>query len=72
MERLADDGWREEIISHRQEYLRCIGRMEGACVARPLVGKGTGAQVMEMIYNLRTIFSVGQDEGPGTPGNVPV
>jgi len=43
MERLADEGWHEQILSHREEYLECITWVEGVCVARPLVEKGTRA-----------------------------
>ena len=70
VERLASGGWREEITSHKQEYLRCIIRMEGACVARPLPEKGTSTHcIMQEISDLRTTFSVVRDEWRGTPRN---
>jgi len=47
VERLSNLGWREEIPLHRQEYLRCITAVKGACVARTLSEKGTGAHSME-------------------------
>jgi len=47
MERLADEGWDEQIVSHRKEYLQCITGVEGVCVARPLTEKGTSAHVLK-------------------------
>jgi len=44
MERLADEGWREQIQSHREEYIQyIILRGKDVCVARPLAEKGTSA-----------------------------
>jgi len=58
VERLADEGWDEQILSHRAEYLRYITAVDGVCVTRPLVEKGTRAHALENIQNLRTIFSL--------------
>ena len=58
MERLAEEGWHEQIVSHREEYLQCITNVEGVSVARPLAEKGTSAHILEKMCNLRTTFSV--------------
>jgi len=43
MERLADEGWREEIQSHREEYIGYISWVGGVRAARPLAETGTSA-----------------------------
>lgn len=41
LERLADEGWSEQILSHREDYVRRITEVKGVSTARPLTGKGT-------------------------------
>ena len=66
LERLADEGWRKEIVSHREDYVRSIIGVEGAYVGRPLTEKGTNAHALEKVCNLRTVSSMGEDGSPGT------
>jgi len=46
LERLADEGWHDELLSHRQDYVKSIIRVEGAYVAAPLTEKGTSAYIL--------------------------
>ena len=43
LERLSDEGWGEEISSHRQDYLRSILETEGVRAAQLLTEKGMNA-----------------------------
>ena len=51
LEKLADEGWREEIVSHIDAYIRSITGVEGAYVGRPLTEKGTNAHSGESIQS---------------------
>jgi len=42
LERLADQGWRGEISSHREEYARSIVETRDGKVAQPLTEEGVG------------------------------
>ena len=63
---MADEGWREEIVSHREDYVRSIIRVEGAYVGRPLTEKGMNAHALEEVCNLNTVSSMGEDGSPDT------
>ena len=69
LEKLADEGWREEIVSHREAYIRSITGVEGAYVGRPLTEKGMNAHTLEKVSNLKTVSSVEEDKGPDARGN---
>ena len=69
LERLADEGWHEEIISRREAYVRSITGVEGACVERPLTDKGTNAHTLEKVCSLKTVSRVEEDGGPNTRGS---
>ena len=69
LERLADEGWRDEIVSHREDYFCSITGVEGGYVERPLTEKGTNAHTLEKVCNLKIVSRVGEDEGPDTRGN---
>jgi len=43
LERLSDEGWGDEISSHRQDYLRSIVETEGVRAAQLLTEKGMDA-----------------------------
>jgi hypothetical protein len=72
LERLADEGWGEEILSHRADYVWDIGKVKGVNVARPLTEKGTNAHILEKTCDLRTVSSVGGDRSPDTRRNAGV
>lgn len=46
LDRLADEGWHEEISSRRGEYVQYIAGAQGAYVARPLTEKGTNTRIL--------------------------
>ena len=47
LERLGGEGWREEISSHREDYIMSIIGVEGGQVrAAPLTEIGTSAQIL--------------------------
>ena len=53
-------------MSHREDYVRSIIRVEGAYVGRPLTEKGMNAHVLEEVCNLNTVSSMGEDGSPDT------
>ena len=68
LERLADEGWHEEILSHREAYVRSIAGVEGVYVERPLTEKGTNAHTLEKVCSLKTVSRVEKDGGPDIRG----
>jgi hypothetical protein len=66
---LADEGWGEEISSHRKDYIGGITQMKGVRVAQPLTEKGMSTRHLEESRNSRTFFSVERDEKPDTQRN---
>jgi len=72
LERLAGQGWREDILSYREDYVKSIVKVDGLEVTQPLTEKGGDARNLEEIYNLRTVFSVGRAGSHGTRCNAKV
>lgn len=58
LERLADEGWGDEISSHRTDYTWSIVGVDGVNVARPLTDKGTNAHVLGGNMQPENWFSV--------------
>ena len=59
LERLADEGWRKEISSHREDYARCIAQVKGVNGTLPLTEGGTNAHIPEE-YVIENRFQSGR------------